>query len=222
MLLQNLEKCMNRLVFTKIVLVFFLCLNFLGIIFSTRIDYSPFVSTQLFISVVLGQLWELLVVQIIFFFMVFIPRLKALNKSLLWCLSAIVPVLNIFFCIYLCIKKSDKDEIKENSLPTRKGIKRIPYFLTLLLIIFVYRFLEALSDFSPEDIFTVSQLSNVLINCYLITLCQEIAVILWVYFCLSKRLIDAGEDPYNAWLILVPFYNIYFLFKWCFVRSASA
>ena len=93
MLLQNLEKCMNRLVFTKIVLVFFLCLNFLGIMFfSTRIDYSPFVSTQLFISVVLGQLWELLVVQIIFFFMVFIPRLKALNKSLLWCLSAIVPV----------------------------------------------------------------------------------------------------------------------------------
>ena len=131
---------MNRRVFTKIVLIFFLCLNFLGIIMSSKIDYTPYVSTQLYFSVLLEQLRDFLVIQIVFFFIVFIPRLRSLNKSLLWCLSAIVPVLNIFFCIYLCIKKSDKDEIKENSLPTRKGIKRIPYFLTLLLIIFVYRF----------------------------------------------------------------------------------
>ena len=221
MLLQNLEKCMNRLVFTKIVLVFLLCLNFLGIILSSKIDYTPYVSTQFYFSVLLGQLRDLLVIQIVFFFIIFIPRLRALNKSLLWSVFALVPMVNAFYCIYLCIKKSDKDKIKDDSLSTRKGMKRIPYLLTLLLLIFVYLYLEALSNVSPDNIFTVSQLSNALINCYLITLCQEIAAILWVYFCLSKRLIDAGEDPYKAWLILVPFYNIYFLFKWCFVRSAS-
>lgn len=213
---------MNRAVFSKIVMIFLLCLNFLGIIMSSKIDYTPYVSTQLYFSVLLEQFRDFLVIQIVFFFIVFIPRLRALNKSLLWSVFALVPIVNAFYCIFLCIKKSDKDKIKENSLPTRKGMKRIPYFLTLILIMFVYLYLEALSNFSPDDIFTVSQLSNALINCYLITLCQEIAAILWGYFCLSKRLIDAGEDPYKAWLILVPFYNIYFLFKWCFVRSASA
>lgn len=212
---------MNRRVFTKIVLCFFLFLNFLGIIMSTRIDYTPYVSTQFYFSVLLGQLRDFLVIQIVFFFIVFIPRLRTLNKSLLWSVFALVPIVNDFYCIYLCIKKSDKDQIKENSLPTRKGLKRIPYLITLFPIIYVSLYLQALSDFSIDDVFTVHQLSNELINCYLLTLCQELVAILWCYFCLSKRLIDAGEDPYKSWLIVVPFYNIYFMFKWCFIRPLN-
>lgn len=213
---------MNRRVFTKIVLIFFLCLNFLGIVMSTRIDYTPFVTTQFYYSIVLEQLRNVLLIQIIFFLIVFIPRLRALNKSLLWSVFALVPIVNNFYCIYLCIKKSDKDEIKENSMPTRKGMKRVSYLLTLLPFLFLVILFQALSTVYINEIITVRQLSIAMIRSDILKLFQEVVAILWVYFCLSKRLIDAGKDPYKAWLILVPFYNIYFLFKWCFVRSASA
>ena len=127
--------------------------------------------------------------------------------------------MNIFYCIYLCIKKSDKEEINENNLPIEKGMSRIPYLLTLLPFLFVVLVFQALSILSFNDVSTVPQFSSVMIADQLVTLVIEVIAILWSYFCLSKRLINAGEDPYKAWLILVPFYNIYFLFKWCFVRK---
>lgn len=201
-------RSLNRKVFTKIVLIFCIFFDLLCIVLNSRIDYSSFVSDQLNMSVVLEQVGSYLVIESIFFLIVFIPRLRALNKSLLWSVVALIPFVNIYYCVYLCIKKSDDDEIEASSLPTRKGMKRIPYLLTLLPFMFVILIFHALS--------------KAMIDNSLPTLGQDIIVILWCYFCLSKRLIDAGEDPYKAWLILVPFYNIYFLLKWCFVRSASA
>ena len=208
---------MNRRVFTKIVLIYFLCCDFLAIVMSTRINYPPFVTMPLYKFFLLGIL-----IQIIFCLIVFIPRLRALNKSLLWSVFALIPAVNFFYCIYLCIKKSDKDEIKENSMPTRKGMKRISYLLTLLLFLFLEILFQASSTVFVNEIITHRQLSIAMIDYSILTLFKDFVTILWCYFCLSKRLIDAGEDPYKAWMILVPFYNIYFLLKWCFVRSASA
>ena len=207
---KNHEKGLNREIFTKIVISFYLILNFINIYFYSQIDSISFVSVQTLSSVA---------IQSCFFFILFIPRLNFLKKSFLWSLFAFIPLVNIFYCIYLCMKKSDKDEINENNLPTEKGMSRIPYLLTLLPFLFVIFLLQVMSNISFNDISTISQFSTVMIADQLVTLVIEVIAILWCYFCLSKRLIDAGEDPYKSWLIVVPFYNIYFLFKWCFVRK---
>ena len=54
-----------------------------------------------------------------------------------------------------------------------------------------------------------------------IVLIHLTTTILFLYFCLAKRLKDSGRNPYLAWLAIVPLIGCFYALYMCFPASKS-
>lgn len=91
-------------------------------------------------------------------------------------------------------------------------MKRLPYSLCFILMTFVKMFFnlcyKVMSD-GFEEIFVY------------ICLIDLTTSILFLYFCMAKRLKDSGRNQYLAWLGIVPLIGCFYALYMCFPASKT-